>query len=99
MAYGIEIAPTANDDLAAMKAFHRAGILDAIEKHLTHTPTAISRSRIKRLHLLDSPAYRLRVGDYRVYYDVDEVSHTVIVLRILSKTASLDYLQGAGSEG
>ena len=96
MAYRIEVAPTADDDLAGMKAFHRIEVLDAIEEHLTYTPTSVSRSRIKRLRLLDSPAYRLRVGDYRVYYDVDETSSTVMVLRILSKAASLNYLQGKG---
>ena len=98
MAYHIEIAPKADDDLAAMKAFHRAELLDAIDEHLTHAPTAISRSRIKRLRLLDSPAYRLRVGGYRVYYDVEESSQTVKILRVLSKSASLDYLQGVGGE-
>jgi mRNA-degrading endonuclease RelE of RelBE toxin-antitoxin system len=29
--------------------------------------------------------YRLRVGDFRVYYDVDEGARTVDVLRILEK--------------
>jgi mRNA-degrading endonuclease RelE of RelBE toxin-antitoxin system len=96
MAYRIEVALQADDDLAEMKAFHRAEILDAIDEYLTHTPTVVSRSRIKRLRLLDPPAYRLRVGDYRVYYDVDETSSTVMVLRILSKAASLDYLQSIG---
>ena len=98
MAYNIQIAPKADDDLAAMKAFHRTEVLDAIDERLTHAPTAISRSRIKRLRMLDSPEYRLRVGDYRVYYDVDETLRTVKILRVLSKTASLDYLQGAGGK-
>lgn len=98
MVYRIEVTPAADDDLAGMRAFHRTEVLDAIADHLTHAPTAVSRSRIKRLRLLDSPAYRLRAGDYRVYYDVDETLSTVIVLRILSKTASLDYLQGAGGK-
>lgn len=98
MPYAIKVALQAEADLAAMKAFYRLEILDAIDKHLQHTPTTISRSRIKRLRLLDSPAYRLRVGDYRVYYDVDEVAFTVKVLRILSKAASLDYLRGVGGE-
>ncbi len=96
MPFTIEIALQAETDLAAMKAFHRTELLDAIDQHLTHAPTTLSRSRIKRLRLLDSPAYRLRVGDYRVYYDVDEVAFTVKVLRILSKAASLDYLRGVG---
>jgi mRNA-degrading endonuclease RelE of RelBE toxin-antitoxin system len=98
MTYRIEVAPAANDDLAGMKAFHRAEVLDAIDEHLTHTPTVVSRSRIKRLRLLESPAYRLRVGDYRVYYDVDEDLHMVVVLRVLSKAASLDYLQDVGGK-
>ncbi len=96
MAYRIEIASKADDDLSAIKAFYRTEILDAIDEHLAQAPTAVSRSRIKRLRLLDSPAYRLRVGDYRVYYDVDETSSTVMVLRILSKAASVDYLQNIG---
>ena len=61
---------------------------------LIHTPTQISRSRIKRLRLLESPAYRLRVGEYRVYYDVDESEQTATVLRILDKIQSLRYLGG-----
>jgi mRNA-degrading endonuclease RelE of RelBE toxin-antitoxin system len=51
-----------------------------------------SRTRIKRLRLLDSPAYRLRVDDFRIYYDVDDASERVTVLRILSKKASMAYL-------
>ena len=31
--------------------------------------------------------YRLRVSDFRVYYDVDETRHVVHVLRILFKGA------------
>jgi mRNA-degrading endonuclease RelE of RelBE toxin-antitoxin system len=44
------------------------------------------------LRLLNSPAYRLRLGDYRVFYDVDVVLSAVTVLRVLSKEASLAYL-------
>jgi len=98
MPYTVEIALQAEADLAALKAFQRAELMDAIDQHLTHTPTAVSRSRIKRLRLLDSPAYRLRVGNYRVYYDVDEPLQGVRVLRILGKADSLDYLQSTGGE-
>jgi mRNA-degrading endonuclease RelE of RelBE toxin-antitoxin system len=53
----------------------------------------ISQSRIKRLKLLDSPAYRLRVDDHRVFYDVDTKGQLVIVLRILNKEAAQRYLE------
>jgi mRNA-degrading endonuclease RelE of RelBE toxin-antitoxin system len=59
---------------------------------LRYEPTRESRSRIKRLELLDSPAYRLRVGDYRVFYDVDVDAAAVSVLRVMSKEESLIYL-------
>jgi mRNA-degrading endonuclease RelE of RelBE toxin-antitoxin system len=41
---------------------------------------------------MDSPAYRLRAGDYRIFYDVDEVMAEVVVLRVMSKEESLAYL-------
>lgn len=93
MPFEVEITAEAEKDLNRIKSFYRAQILDAIEAHLSHTPTFVSRSRIKRLKLLDSPAYRLRINDYRVYYDVDESDQRVTVLRILDKEASLRYLQ------
>lgn len=94
MSFEVEITLEAEQDLAQIKPFYRSQILDAIEEHLQTAPTRVSRARIKRLRLLDSPAYRLRVGDYRVFYDVDSSDKTVTVLRILSKEASLTYLRG-----
>jgi mRNA-degrading endonuclease RelE of RelBE toxin-antitoxin system len=70
----------------------RRQILDAIERHLRYTPTQIGRSRIKRLRSMNSPTYRLRIGDYRVFYDVDEMLGIVTILRILSKAQALQYL-------
>jgi len=93
MQFEIDITFEAEKDLAGIQPFYRAKILDAIATHLQRTPTQISRSRIKRLQLLDSPAYRLRVGEYRVYYDVDTSASAVTILRILSKDASLSYLR------
>ena len=92
MVFEIEITAKAEHDLDAIGSYYRGQILDGIEQHLSYRPKQESRSRIKRLRLLDSPAYRLRVGDYRVYYDVDEEERIVIVLRILGKEESLRYL-------
>jgi mRNA interferase RelE/StbE len=92
MRYEIEITEAAESDLDRIRAFHREEILSAIDVYLRHEPTRESRSRIKRLELLDSPAYRLRVGDYRVFYDVDETIGEAVVLRVLSKEESLVYL-------
>ena len=94
MSFEVEITLEAETDLAQIKPFYRSQILDAIEEYLQAVPTRVSRARIKRLRLLDSPAYRLRVGEYRVFYDVDPAEKIVTVLRILSKEASLTYLRG-----
>lgn len=92
VSYGIIVTQEAEGDLDTILPFHRNRILDAMEEHLVHSPTRESRSRIKRLRALDSPAYRLRVGDFRVFYDVSQVESTVTVLRVLSKEACARYL-------
>jgi mRNA-degrading endonuclease RelE of RelBE toxin-antitoxin system len=72
MTFDILITDDAQEDLDTLRAFDRTAILEAMDTHLRHEPTKISRARIKRL---DQPAisqYRLRVGDFRVYYDVEE---------------------------
>jgi len=92
MRYEIEITAAAESDLDGIRVFYREEILDGIEENLRYEPTRESRSRIKRLELLDSPAYRLRVGDYRVFYDVDDVIIEVTVLRVMSKEEALVYL-------
>ena len=98
MPFEIILAPEANADLRGIRAFHRSEILDAIDAHLQYAPTNLSRSRIKRLRLIDSPAYRLRVGDYRVYYDVNEDAQTVNILRVIHKGDSARYLGEAGGD-
>jgi mRNA-degrading endonuclease RelE of RelBE toxin-antitoxin system len=92
MTFEIEFALEAEADLDKIQPFYRNQILDAIEHHLLHTPTQVSRNRIKRLRSVTSPAYRLRVGEYRVFYDVGVEQHVVTVLRVLSKEQSLQYL-------
>lgn len=98
MTFEIILAPEADIDLRSIRAFHRSEILDAIDLHLQYTPTNLSRSRIKRLRGIDSPAYRLRVGEYRVYYDVNEDARRVSVLRVIHKGDSAGYLGTAGGE-
>ena len=96
MRYEILLAPEALADLRAFKANIRAEVRDAIERHLRHEPTAISRARIKRLQGEGSPEYRLRVGDVRVFYDVAE--GRVWIVAIVSKDGSDDWLRKAGRQ-
>jgi mRNA-degrading endonuclease RelE of RelBE toxin-antitoxin system len=72
----------------------RARVRDAIERHLRHEPTKLSKSRIKRLRGLSRPQFRLRVGDTRVFYDIRK--RTVEILAIVSKAEVEAWLKAHG---
>ena len=70
--YQIEYGSSALDDLDHLPARERAQILRKIER-LEHGLLG----NIKRLHDAEA-AYRLRMGDYRILFDVE---NDVIVIR------------------
>ena len=90
MRFAIVLAPEAVEDLRRLKAGFRAAVRAALEAHLRHEPTKISRSRIKRLRGLARPQYRLRVEEVRVYYDVSGSS--VEILAIVPKLEAQSWL-------
>ena len=94
MKYEIILSLEAVDDLRNLKANIRATVRDAIEEHLRHEPTKISKSRIKRLRGLSRPQYRLRAGDLRIFYDVTE--NAVEILAIVPKDEVEEWLEKAG---
>ena len=94
MRYEIILSPTALENLRRLDAHRRSEVRDAMEVHLRHEPTKVSRSRIKRLHDLAQPQYRLRVGDIRVFYDVVEAR--VEILAILFKPMVDEWLKEVG---
>ena len=94
MRYEIVLSVDAIEDLKRLSARDRAEVRDALEVHLRHQPTQLSRSRIKRLRGLEQPQYRLRVGEIRVFYDV--VGDEVRVLAILFKAQAEQWLEEAG---
>ncbi len=94
MRYEILLAPEAVNDLKSLSARNRSTVRDAIEKHLRYEPDKISRSRIKRLQGIAKPQYRLRVGEFRIFFDVAEGS--VEVLAIIPKTNATVWLEKVG---
>jgi mRNA interferase RelE/StbE len=87
MRYEIDVVVDAKDDLRQLRSFDRQRIVEAIERHLAFEPRAESRSRIKRLQQPTWAEYRLRVDEYRVYYNVYDDRGIIEVLRILWKGA------------
>jgi mRNA interferase RelE/StbE len=63
---------------------------------LRYAPTRASRSRIKRLRGLSRPQYRLRVGEVRVFYDIDIPGEAVEILAIVTKSEAEQWLKEFG---
>jgi len=95
MAFEIILAPEAIATLKALAVPVCTGVKDAIRRHLTHEPTKVSKSRIKRLRGLSQPQYRLRLDDIRVFYDVTETQ--VQILAIVTKADTEAWLDEEGT--
>ncbi len=85
-AFEIVYADDAVADIKRMRKVDQRSVLDGIEVHLSSQPTFTSKSRIKAMVQPFWSQYRLRIADFRVYYDVDADSVRVNVLRVLHKT-------------
>jgi len=94
MPFAIVLAPEAVEDLSRLKAAVRSSVKSAMEAHLRREPEKTSRSRIKRLRGLSRPQYRLRVGDIRVFYDVED--EVVEVLAVVPKSETKSWLAQFG---
>ena len=71
MAYRIEYSPETDDHLRVLSARHRSAVFDAVDDQLAHQPTIETRNR-KPMRPNPVAPWELRVGELRVYYEVDE---------------------------
>lgn len=85
MAYSIRFDQTAIEDLSQLRKRDQTTLLENVQRFLTHSPGTEQGRRIKRLHKPAISDLRLRVGDFRVYYDVDDEAQEVHVLRVARK--------------
>ena len=95
MRYEVVLAPEAARAYGALPAYRRAEVRDALERHLRHEPTRVSKSRIKRLRGVSRPQYRLRIGEVRVFYDVTDKA--VEILAIVTKADAPRWLDQRGT--
>ncbi|SRR6266849_3270179 len=91
MPYEVKYSDEAVEDLKKLRAFDHTAILDQIEQVLMVNPTLESKARVKLLRQPAPAQFRLRVGDFRVFYDVQ--GEVVQIIRILSKEESIRYLE------
>lgn len=91
MAFEIRYSRTSHNQLNRLRAFDRTAIIRQIENVLGTSPTLTSKARVKRLRQPVPTDFRLRVGDFRVFYNV--VDDVVQVVQILSKPDAISYCQ------
>lgn len=81
MSYRVEVESKAAKQLAALQPIVRERILDVIEE-LETNPRPNGCSKLKGQA---QPAWRIRVGDYRVLYRIHDNQHIVRVYGILRR--------------
>ena len=90
MAYEILVHELAAEELEALRAFDQQRIIEEIQEQLTHQPVAPTRRR-KCLEALApsfehvAPVWEPRVGDFRIFYDVDTELEQVHVRAVRRK--------------
>jgi len=88
--YEIQFSEGVADDLGRVSGSRRTQILDRIEVQLRHEPTRRTRNRKILVGLVPpwehvEPVWELRIGEYRVFYDVNEEDLTVAIRAIRHK--------------
>jgi mRNA-degrading endonuclease RelE of RelBE toxin-antitoxin system len=78
MAFVIAFSPDARDHLRAMRKRDQQIIVDAIAAQLTHQPDQPTAQRKPLEDNVVAP-WELRVGDYRVFYDINHNDRVVVV--------------------
>jgi mRNA-degrading endonuclease RelE of RelBE toxin-antitoxin system len=78
--YRIEYSPECEEHLHALKARERVIVLDAVESQLAHQPDVETKNR-KPLRPNPLAPWELRIGDLRVFYDIESEPEAVVQVR------------------
>ena len=81
MIYEIDFSADSERQLAEFSSRDRRTLLDSIETQLSHEPTTPTKQR-KLLRPNPVAAWELRVGDFRVFYNVEHERILVIVVAV-----------------
>jgi mRNA-degrading endonuclease RelE of RelBE toxin-antitoxin system len=78
--YRIDYSPDAEGHLRALTARQQRIVIDSVDRQLVHEPTAPTRNR-KQMRANPLAPWELRIGNLRVYYDVEEAPERVVRIR------------------
>jgi mRNA-degrading endonuclease RelE of RelBE toxin-antitoxin system len=91
--FNIVFSENAFEDLAVFRKSEQQLIVDNVGRHLTHQPLLSTRNR-KPLRPNALSKWELRVGSYRIYYDVDELAGEVTIKAIGHKIHNALFVRG-----
>ena len=88
--FEIRFAEGVEEDLRNIRIYYRNQILDPVEEQLAHEPDTRTRNRKLLENLIPpwqtvAPIWELRVGGYRVFYDVSPTESVVYVRAVRRK--------------
>ena len=93
MRYEILMSPDAIDHLREFSAREQSLILDQIETHLLYEPNVETRWR-KRMRPNPLSPWELRIGQFRIFYDIEEEMAQVYVTAIGCKKVNRLFIGG-----
>jgi mRNA-degrading endonuclease RelE of RelBE toxin-antitoxin system len=85
MPFAVEVTHRARENLKGLRKRDQQILYDAIAVHLVDEPDKPTRNR-KHLEENDLAPWELRVGDFRVFYDVDREAERVVITAVGRKT-------------
>jgi len=91
--YDIEFASEAIEDLKSFRKFEQQTVISGIDTQLRHEPTLETRNRF-RMRPNDVAEWELRIGKFRVFYNVERDVEIVSIEAVGLKKGSQLLVRG-----
>lgn len=91
--YRIVFTPSADEDLEWFRKSEQRIVVDATIEQLTYEPMIVTRSR-KPLRPNPIAAWAIRIGEYRVFYDIDSIAKLVTIRAVGYKDHNILFIRG-----
>lgn len=91
--FEVVVTPRALEDLRVFRKAEQRTILDALEEQLTAQPLVQTRNR-KPLRPNNLSSWEMRIGVYRVFYDVAQEDNKVTVKAVGRKEHNKLFIRG-----
>ncbi len=91
--YEINLLPTAQEDLKSLRKFEQKEVVAGLKAQLRYEPTFETRNR-KRLEPNELAEWELRIGRFRVFYNVASDALMIHVEAIGVKEGNLLFIRG-----